>query len=165
MHCAAKGGWVQWRLGGGPELGAKFHCKQWSGAGDTRRPRHWGNTPVISLPATCLTADKKVSVCMLGRKSAANINPSEKSHSYHRVSVQQSDCGLQLMTLPSPGTVRSWSGSSGEGDSSQGTGGHADTTASLESNQEISVDAVYSDGWWYLLYTTGARRQEMKYPH
>ena len=85
---------------------------------------------------------------MLGRKSAANINPSEKSHSYHRVSVQQSDCGLQLMTLPSlsPGTVRSWSGSSGEGDSSQGTGGHADTTASLESNQEISVDAVYSDG-------------------
>ena len=76
---------------------------------------------------------------MLGRKSAANINPSEKSHSYHRVSVQQSDCGLQLMTLPRPGTVRSWSGSSGEGDSSQGTGGHADTTASLESNQEISV--------------------------
>ena len=101
---------------------------------------------------------------MLGRKSAANINPSEKSHSYHRVSVQQSDCGLQLMTLPSPGTVRSWSGSSSEGDSSQGTGGHADTTASLESNQEISVDAVNSDGW-YLLYTTGARRQEMKYPH
>ena len=103
---------------------------------------------------------------MLGRKSAANINPSEKSHSYHRVSVQQSDCGLQLMTLPSlsPGTVRCWSGSSGESDSSQGTGGHADTTASLESNQEISVDAVNSDGW-YLLYTTGARRQEMKYPH
>ena len=60
---------------------------------------------------------------MLGRKSAANINPSEKSHSYHRVSVQQSDRGLQLMTLPSPGTVHCWSGSSGEGDSSQGTGG------------------------------------------
>ena len=82
---------------------------------------------------------------MLGRKSAANINPSEKSHSYHRVSVQQY-CGLQLMSLLSPGTVHCWSGSSGEGDSSQGTGGHADTTASLESNQEISVDAVYSDG-------------------